>query len=71
MVPRLRTLDEYVGFRPKPARIIERADSDADDVGPSRNLHVERSATFAAENACNVVPGVGLSDVALWCAAPD
>src|SRR5258707_15887231 len=65
VVPRLRTLDEDVGFRSEPARIIECADPDADEVGPGRYLHVERSATLAAENARNVVAGVGLGDVAL------
>src|SRR5829696_2665 len=64
VVPRLGALDEDVGVWPEPARIVEGADPETDDVGPGGNLDVKRRAAVAAEDARDLVPGVGLGDVA-------
>jgi len=51
MIPRLRAPHEDVGLWPKPAWIVQRADSKANQIRAGRNLHVERRAAIAAENA--------------------
>jgi len=40
VIPGLGALDENVGLRPKPARIVEAGDADADQIGPGRDLDI-------------------------------
>src|SRR5262245_56134878 len=65
VVPGLGALDEDVRLGPKDARVVERADPQADDVGPGRHLDPERRAAIAAKYAGDLVAAVGLRDVAL------
>src|SRR5688572_12791290 len=71
VVPRLGALDEDVGVGPEPARIVEGADADTDDVWPGGDLYVERRAAVAAEDAGDLVAGIGLGDVTFWRAMAD
>jgi len=66
VVPGLRALHENVGIGPEPAGIVQGADAKPDDVGASRDLHVERCATVAAETPDDVVAAVGLCDISPW-----
>src|SRR5580704_8541744 len=65
VIPGLGALDEDVGLGAKPARVVERADADADNVRPGRYLDIERRAAIAAEHAGDLVAAVGLRDIAL------
>src|SRR5205085_8799739 len=58
-------LDEDVGVGAEAARVVERADPEADDVRPGRDLDIERRAAIAAEHADDLVAAVRLSDVSL------
>src|SRR5262249_39122874 len=71
VVPGLGALGEDVGLGPEPARIVEGADANADDVGPCRDLDIERRAAVAAEHPGDVVAGIGLGHVAAGVAAND
>src|SRR5207249_9530402 len=63
VVPGLGAPGEDVGLGPEPARIVEGADANADDVGPCRALDIDWRAAVAAENPCDVVAGIGLGHV--------
>src|SRR5207302_4522776 len=65
VVPGLGALDEDIGLRAEDARVVERADPEADDVRPGRDLDIERRAAIAAEHADDLVAAVRLSDVSL------
>src|SRR5580704_6560412 len=65
VIPGLGAPDEDVGLGAKPARVVERADADADNVRPGRYLDIERRAAIAAEHAGDLVAAVGLRDIAL------
>ena len=56
VVPRLCASHENVGIGPEPAGIVQGADAKPDDVGASRDLHVERCATVAAETRTMSLP---------------
>src|SRR5438270_14055300 len=49
VIPGLGALDEDVRLRPKPARVVERADPDADQIRPRRDLQEQHAAAFRAE----------------------
>src|SRR6202023_1944013 len=49
VIPGLGAVDENVGLRPKPARVVERADPDADQIGPRRNPQEQHAAAFGTE----------------------
>src|ERR1700752_366621 len=49
VIPGLGTLDEDVRLRPKPARVVERADPDPDHIGPRRYLQEQHAAAFRTE----------------------
>lgn len=68
VVPGLCALHENVGFGFEPSRVVQGADAKSDEVWASPDLHVQRRAAVAAENADNVVAAVGFRDIALWCA---
>jgi hypothetical protein len=57
-------LDEDVGVRPEPARIIEAGDANADQIRPSRDLDIKRRAAIAAKHSGDLVAGVGSGDIA-------
>ena len=63
MIPGLRAPHEDVGLRPEPARIVQGADAKTDQVRAGRNLHIERRAAIAAEDADDLVAAVCLRDV--------
>src|SRR5204863_6632182 len=65
VVPGLGALDEDVGLRAEAAGVVERADPEADDVRPGRDLDIERRAAIAAKGADDLVAAVGLADIAL------
>src|SRR5215472_10771128 len=46
VVPGLGALDEDVGLGAEDARVVERANAQADDVRPGRDLHPERRAAI-------------------------
>ena len=54
-----------------PARIVEGADSNADDIGPRQHLDIERRAAVAAEHPGDALAGIGLGHVAVGPAAHD
>src|SRR5580704_7845772 len=54
VVPRLSAFDEDVGVGPEPARVVEARDADADQVGPGRDLNIERRAAIAAKHTRDV-----------------
>lgn len=71
VVPGLCASHEYVGVRLEPARVVERAHAQSDEIGASPDLHIKRRATVAAENADDVVAAVGFGDEAPRCALQD
>ena len=66
VVPGLGALHEDVGIRFEPTRVVQCANAKSDEVGSSRDLHIQRRAAVAAEYANDVVAAVGLRDVAFW-----
>src|ERR1051326_4194925 len=64
VVPRLGAFDEDVGGRAKPARVVERADPDADDVRPGQHLDIERRTAIAAKYPGDLVAAIRLPDKA-------
>jgi len=58
VIPGLRALGEDVGLGAKPARVVQAADPEADDVRPSRDPNEQRAAAFRAKRACHLIPGV-------------
>jgi hypothetical protein len=71
VVPRLCAFHENVGIRLEPARVVQSADAESDEVRASPDLHVQRRAAITAEKADDVVAAVGFRDIALWCALED
>src|SRR5260370_34268387 len=65
MIPGLGALDEDVGGGAKPARVVERADADADNIRPGRYLDIERRSAIAAEHPGDLIAAVGVGDIAL------
>src|SRR5436190_4271542 len=65
VVPGLGAFDEDVGVGAEAAGVVERADPEADDVRPGRDLDIERRAAIAAKGADDLVAAVGLADIAL------
>lgn len=63
MIPGLRAPHEDVGLRPEPARIVQGADSKTNQIRAGRNLHIERRAAIAAEDADDLVAAVCPRDV--------
>ena len=64
-------MHENVGIGLEPARVVQGADAKSDEVWASLDLHVQRRAAVAAENANDVVAAVGFRDIALWRALED
>src|SRR5437660_12620683 len=63
VIPGLRALDEYVRRRAEPARIVERADPDGDEVGPGRDPQKQHRAAIRAEGAGDLVAAVRRPDI--------
>jgi len=71
VIPGLRALGEDVGLGAKPARVVQAADPEADDVRPSRDPNEQRAAAFRAKRACYLIPGVAGADKELGGALGD
>src|SRR5215469_4806933 len=61
-VPRLCTLDEYIGLGAELARIVEAADPQADNVGPRRDPDEQWTAALLAKRTRHRVAGVAGTD---------
>src|SRR5215472_2837219 len=71
LIPRLGAFDKDIGLRPKPARIVEADDANADQIGTGRDLCIKRAAANWAEHASDFVAAVGFGDVVLRLAVGD
>lgn len=71
VVPGLGALHENISIGFEPRRIIQGANAKPDKLGASPDLHIQRRAAVAAEDADNVVAAVGLRNVAFWFALKD
>src|SRR5438034_986437 len=71
MVPGLGALDEDVRLRAEPARIVQRADPDRDQIGAGGNPQKQHTAAFRAERPGYAVSAIRRLDVNLWLALGD
>src|SRR5215471_20935278 len=71
VIPGLRALDENVRLGPKPARVIQGADPDPDEIGSRRDLQKQHATAFRAERSGNLIAAIAALDVALRLAAGD
>src|SRR5215469_5060890 len=65
VIPRLGAFDKDIGLRPKPSRIVEADDANADQIRTGRDLCIKRAAAIGAEHAGDFVTAVGFRDVVL------
>src|ERR1700751_1261146 len=71
VIPGLGAVDENVRLRPKPARVVECADPDADQVGPRRNSQKQHAAAFRTKGPGYLIAAVRSLDVELRFALGD
>src|SRR5262252_7949748 len=71
VIPGLSALDENVRLRPKPARIIQSADPDPNEIGSRRDLQKQHAAAFRAERSANLIAAIAGLGVVLRLAIGD